>query len=130
MLTTLLAIAIQLQEPPYPWTGEFPPPPGPVCGVLDSPVEPDFRFHEGELTRAYYDWAVYQLRVTVPQWIEQGMARGESEVGWEASMLHGNAMTLVELYVDYLEVQAAPPEEHAEAVTRFCDQLAHSVRID
>lgn len=110
-------------------TAFVPPEPGPLCGVIESEIEPDMRSHERDITSENYHAAIRSLSETLPGWIEARAERmngegrravfsGEIELAWM------NSLALIEAYVLKLEAMSAPEAERESAVAAFCFFLA------
>ena len=110
---------------------DWPPPPGPICGEIESGVEADFRFHETQLTAENYRDTASAMFERIPDWLTGGgNERRQVFFYGDVSMAYFNNLNFMDLYVMKLEVLSATDAERAEAVTRFCNALAHRVIMD
>ena len=107
---------------------DWPPPPGPICGEIESGVEADYRFHELQLTPENYREAANAMFTRVPEWLSSDGEQLPFLSG--VSMAYFNNLNFMDLYVMKLEVLSSTDAERAAAVTRFCEALAHRVIMD
>ncbi|QNL19098.1 hypothetical protein HXX25_07130 [Hyphobacterium sp. CCMP332] len=109
---------------------DWPPPPGPICGEIESGVEADFRFHELQLTAENYRQDMDAMNSHVRRWIYQNSEAGREAFSWEVQMAWHNNMTAIHLYVLRLEAMSAEGEDQQLAIDRFCDALSSAFIMD
>ncbi|WP_394694227.1 hypothetical protein [Hyphobacterium sp.] len=107
---------------------DWPPPPGPICGEVESGVVPEFRRHEAELTPERFRAAIDAMNTHVLEWTIGSTAYNFP--GSEADMAWTNHMTIIRLYVLKLEALSAEGEEQQLAINRFCDALSTALVMD
>jgi len=125
VMISLSTTSVWSQETP-----DWPPPPGPICGDIESSIPQDNRYHESEITRESYEWALETFRETLPIWIAARAARGGEALGGETQMAWHNALLSIDLYVLRLEFLSASDSESEEARSRFCEALGERVIWD
>jgi len=107
---------------------DWPPPPGPICGEIESGVEADYRRHEAELTADRFRAAIDAMNSYVLEWTIRSTAYGFP--GSEVDMAWTNHMAIIRLYVLKLEALSAEGEEEQLAINRFCDALSTAFIMD
>lgn len=129
MVRLLFLLFVLAAEPAIAQDAEdWPPPPGPICGEIESGVEPDYRRHEAELTADRFRAAFDAMNSYVLEWTIGSDAYNFP--GSEVDMAWTNHMTIIRLYVLKLEALSAEGEEQQLAINRFYDGLSTAFIMD
>lgn len=129
MVRLLFSLLVLAAEPAIAQEAEVrPPPPGPICGEIESGVEADYRRHEAELTADRFRAAFDAMNSHVLEWAIGSTAYdfpgSEVDIAWT------NHMAIIRLYVLKLEALSAEGEEEQLAINRFCDALSSAFIMD
>jgi hypothetical protein len=130
MIRIALTLSVLFAPSSLAQTEDWPPPPGPICGEIESDIEPYHRFHELQLTAENYRRDMDAMNGHVRQWIEQNGEAGREVFSWEVQMAWHNNMTAIHLYTLRLEAMSASPGEQEAAIAVFCNALAEAVIWD